>query len=281
MSRIDIPQEYENLHDSIFKYKMNHSRRGRCLIINNKKFDEMGLRTGAEQDEKNLKESFLSLGFQERDIKIKTDLKTAKMRKELEKLAEKDYTDNDCLICCILTHGDENYLYGTDGSVENYLHANELTNIFVKKGHRTLAGKPKIFFIQVCRGRELDDGSKLVDDGVVESAGPGGTRPVLKPRPKHYQISEQSDFLLAWAAPPGYFSFRNNENGSWFIQELGKVLKKDGQRLEIHQILSRVNYLVSYRHSAQAEGKAHHNKKLSPCFESRLTKELYFSYTSD
>ncbi len=56
-----------------------------------------------------------------------------------------DHRNSDCFACVILSHGEEGAVYGTDGPVE----IKELVEPF--KGHKCpdLAGKPKLFFIQV------------------------------------------------------------------------------------------------------------------------------------
>lgn len=60
-------------------------------------------------------------------------------------MAKQDHTNSDCFVCFILSHGDEGYVYGTDNKVP----IDELVLPF--KGHAcpSLAGKPKLFFIQV------------------------------------------------------------------------------------------------------------------------------------
>ena len=62
--------------------------------------------------------------------------------------AREDHTKMDCFACVILSHGEEGYVYGKDGPIQ----IEKL--IAPYKGHRcpTLAGKPKIFFIQVSEG---------------------------------------------------------------------------------------------------------------------------------
>lgn len=57
-----------------------------------------------------------------------------------------DYTNDDCLMVVVLTHGwDGGILYAKDGP---YM-ASELWNPFTPDKCKTLAGKPKLFIIQV------------------------------------------------------------------------------------------------------------------------------------
>ena len=60
-------------------------------------------------------------------------------------MSREDHSDADCLVCVLLSHGDSDVIYGTNGTLQ--LHG--LIDMF--KGDRcpSLAGKPKLFFIQV------------------------------------------------------------------------------------------------------------------------------------
>lgn len=62
---------------------------------------------------------------------------------------KKDHSHNDCLIVCVLTHGKAGYLYARD-----YFYKRELLweDYFTPDQCESLAGKPKIFFIQVMIG---------------------------------------------------------------------------------------------------------------------------------
>jgi len=59
--------------------------------------------------------------------------------------AEEDHSDADCFVCVILSHGEDGSIYGTNGRMQ----IDQLTNRFKGDVCPTLAGKPKIFIIQV------------------------------------------------------------------------------------------------------------------------------------
>ena len=63
----------------------------------------------------------------------------------LVSVAKEDHTNNDCFMCAILSHGDSGLVYGTDGIVQ----LDNLVNPFKGRQCPTLAGKPKVFIIQV------------------------------------------------------------------------------------------------------------------------------------
>ena len=58
-----------------------------------------------------------------------------------------NHEDADCFACVILTHGDDSgSIYGIDGPV----HLDQLIHPFRGDTCPSLAGKPKMFFVQVC-----------------------------------------------------------------------------------------------------------------------------------
>lgn len=58
-----------------------------------------------------------------------------------------DHSENDCFVMCILTHGDDGFLYSKNSS---YRH-DDIFSMFTAEKCKSLAGKPKLFFIQVGR----------------------------------------------------------------------------------------------------------------------------------
>ena len=60
-------------------------------------------------------------------------------------VAGEDHSDADCFVCAILSHGEEGYVYGTNGRVT----IDSIVKNFKGDTSISLAGKPKIFFIQV------------------------------------------------------------------------------------------------------------------------------------
>ncbi|KAG5876101.1 hypothetical protein JTB14_013682 [Gonioctena quinquepunctata] len=98
-----------------------------------------------------------------------------------------------------------------------------------------LAGKPKLFFIQACRGNH-------VDPGVVVSF--EETDSVKNPE-NVYSIPVMADFLVMYATVEGYFAWRDPENGSFFIQALVNQLRKFHRTRDLLSILTCVNREVA------------------------------------
>ncbi|KAM6106026.1 LOW QUALITY PROTEIN: caspase-7 [Pterocles gutturalis] len=246
-----------------FQYNMDYKKVGKCIIINNKNFEDkqvmfflMGTRNGTK-DAGDLAKSFRNLGF---DVCIYND-RTDDMEKLLKQASEENHSDAACFACILLSHGEEGLIYGTDGPMA----IKSLTALFRGDKCKSLIGKPK-FFIQACRGSEFDD-------GIQTDSGPANDTLETDANPR-YKIPVEADFLFAYSTVPGYYSWRNPGRGS-FVQSLCSVLNEHGKQLEIMQILTRVNYVVA-KFESQSDDPRFSEKKQIPCVVSMLTKELYF-----
>ena len=60
-------------------------------------------------------------------------------------MAGQNHSDADCFALAILSHGNEDGVYGTDGVIPLHM----LTDLLKEEKCPSLAGKPKLFFIQV------------------------------------------------------------------------------------------------------------------------------------
>jgi hypothetical protein len=230
------------------------------IIINNENFQPQiskAERKGSNVDAQNLREDFERFGFA---VHLYHNLTKDEMLQRMIKASEADHTNFDCFGVAVLTHGNEGELYGVDDVIS--------VDLFVSPIRRchTLAGKPKLFIFQACRGEEFDDGME-VSDAVGES-------PQLTQR-----IPIEADFLYAYSTTPGYYSWRNPWNGSWFVQALHKMLEQHGTELDFLRILTRVNYEVAYGFETKDSHSQPHmrRKKQVPSIVSMLTKDLYFT----
>ena len=125
---------------------MDHESRGTAIIINNKRFEprlEMPCRDGSDKDAASLELSLRRLGFH---VTLAHNCTAQCMRQALFRAARADHAAADCFVCAILSHGDEGLVYGVDGPLE----LDALLQPF--RHSRSLAGKPKLFFVQACRG---------------------------------------------------------------------------------------------------------------------------------
>uniref|UniRef100_A0A8C1K5Q1 Caspase-3 n=1 Tax=Cyprinus carpio TaxID=7962 RepID=A0A8C1K5Q1_CYPCA len=245
-----------NPNSDVFQYDMNYPSLGQCVVINNNIFHEktqMRVRNGTEKDEQNVKETFSKLGFK---IKIHNDQTVSQMRELLTKVSKEDHSKSAMFACVLLSHGEDGRIFGTDGCIE----LKELFALFRGDRCRSLVGKPKLFFIQACRGSDLDAGVEC--DSVSEE----GTQ----------RIPVEADFLYAYSTAPGYYAWRNIAVGSWFISSLCEMLSKYGKQLELMQIMTRVNHKVALDFKSSSNLPGFDGMKQIPCIVSMLTKEVYF-----
>ncbi|XP_068707182.1 caspase-7-like [Montipora foliosa] len=235
---------------------MNRSSRGIAVIINNKNFlRSSGMdrypRNGTDVDRDALEKLLKYLKF---DVRIYNDQTKADIRRVTKQMATTNHSGYDAFVFSILTHGEEGVLYGTDGTIS----IRDLTSVF--KDATTLVGKPKIFFFQACQGHEYMDGMDVTDAPQSDSK---------------VSVPAEADFIYAYSTVPGYYSWRNSLNGSWFIQSLIKVFEENAAHMDILRMLTRVNALVSTHKSRTGDYYSDSKRQVSSIV-SMLRKELYF-----
>lgn len=241
-------------------YKMDHKRRGVAVIFNHEFFDVHSLkpRTGTNVDSDNLARVLKNLGFR---VTIFNNLRFHELNARVQEIAEMDYSDDDCLLMAVLTHGEMGILYARD----THYKAENLWYHFTADRCPTLAGKPKLFFIQACQGDRLDGGITLT---TTETDGSSSTQ---------YRIPVHADFLIAFSTVPGYFSWRNTTRGSWFMQALCEELRFYGTERDILQLLTFVNQKVALDYESNTpDVPSMHQQKQVPCITSMLTRLLIF-----
>ena len=74
------------------------------------------------------------------------------MKHCLKEFARSNHSTFDCLVIAILSHGVEGGILGTD---EGLVRIEDIINQFSGLNCPTMAGKPKLFFLQACRGGKL------------------------------------------------------------------------------------------------------------------------------
>ncbi|CAI9736557.1 caspase-1-like isoform X1 [Octopus vulgaris] len=246
------------------KYDMTHKKRGVAYIFNNETFRHSELTTcgGSSKDTQDFKMALISLGLQEEDIHINTDLSTEEMIGVLQRFG-KDNTDidSDCFICAILSCSDsEGLIYGYDDKTE----LEKLLSYLRPDRCPCLKGIPKLFFIQACRGSKMDCG---VEQNDVASYGFEKTSS---------KIPIMADMLVAYSSCDKYPSFENEEGGSWFMQTLSKMLTYYGTEHEIMTLLTAVSKYVASLGFRIPDNSAYNEYKQMPQITSTLTKQLKF-----
>ncbi|XP_071109941.1 uncharacterized protein [Haliotis cracherodii] len=242
-------------------YKMDSEPRGLCYIFNNKHFDRRKPRIGTEKDRDRLEKVWKTLQF---EVKTFDDLKKQEMEEKLQELATLDvHKDNDCVVVFFLTHGENGAVQGTDNE---WLTFDSIISPFKVARCPSLAGKPKLFFFQSCRGKEFQKVQSNVDGGKT----PAATK--IKSEDDKMVLTEV-DFFLGFATVAGTQSLRNPEIGSWFIQELVQTLQESADREDLDSLMTTIRRRVTERQSETDDGTF-----VMQTAESKTTllKKIYF-----
>ncbi|MBN3312546.1 CASP8 protein, partial [Atractosteus spatula] len=244
------------------EYRMASKPRGYCLIFNNLNFERLSTRTGTNADAKALEEVFSWLGF---EVKQYDDLKAAEMRATLEEFGKASHQGKDCFVCCVLSHGEQQCVVGTDGEK---VEIKDIVSCFDGKKCPSLVQKPKVFFIQACQGKEFQESVEAQGDGCF---------PVVRLESDDsgiYRVPVDADVLIGMATVQECLSMRDVRSGTWYIQSLCRQLREGCPRGDdIHSILTKVNEEVR-----KEEGTIKRIKLAKQIPEPRytLTKKLVF-----
>ena len=188
--------------------------------------------------------------------------------------------DHDALICIIMTHGDAKGLKGVDDWRENSIEVERVTSIFCGDRCPQLITKPKLFFIQACRGNKTDEGFVLPR---------GYTDPLIADADEKemaIKLPSEADILVAYSTTKYHVSYRRitdderamvehrHAMGSWFISCMVQVFKSFSSTEDLMTMMAKVNRAMTqlYTGGDPASG----NKQIS-CQLSMLTKKLYFA----
>ncbi|EDO39629.1 predicted protein, partial [Nematostella vectensis] len=252
-------------------YKMTSSPKGYAVIFNYKKFDsslkfpseKFDERLGSDKDTASLVRLWKAYDFEVPEPYL--DLSYDETKAAVNKLALKDYSQYDCLAIFLMSHGKEDFIYTSDGGE---LKINEIRKRFSNARCRSLAGKPKLFFIQACRGEKKDFGT-IVQDGpkTPEEHQETPYKFDLSPHNKGASTAEMADFLLAYSTVGGHASFRNTADGSRFIRALVTTFALHSGSEDVLSMLTRVNREVNRQGDIG-------NKQVSQP-ETTLTKKLF------
>ncbi|NXA48536.1 CASP8 protein, partial [Nothocercus julius] len=238
-------------------YKMENEPHGYCVILNNYIFKNPSLnREGTVKDGDTVKRVFKRLHFETVEY---MDLEAKQLYATIEEYSKKDHSNMDCFVCFILSHGERHKIKGID---EECINIKDILLCFSGSNCPSLAGKPKLFFIQACQGSAGHQAVILEEDFSVYLE----TDAIPLP-----SIPDQSDILLGLSTVEDFESYRCVKTGSVYIQSLCKKLE---QLCPLHKdivtILTEVNKEVASR--------VLNGWKQMPKISSTLRKQLIFQF---
>lgn len=240
------PEPFRQGYAQLGYYDMKNKLHGTAFIFNNEIFTRHENRIGTKRDEENLVQTFAFLGYRSVIFSNLTSEDMLYVFKNLDKYLEQsdkratNKVEHDSFICCILTHGNQLGFSGSDSLLV------KRDDIERAVGESTkLRGRPKIFFVQACRGSNP------------------GTQPVLTVHADN--TSRKADIYTCFATAHGDAAYRSEFKGSWFICEVCETMCKYGKNSKLSDIQLQLNQTVpseKYRytdmngfvHSQQSSG---------------------------
>ena len=225
-------------------YKMTARPRGIALTINNKWFpdpEKQLPRHGSEEDVRKIETLFTALGF---TVRTEQDLSRLQLLNVLDGVACDDHGSYDCFVLWLMSHGKSGEVFCSD---EKTVPIQTLHDLFSQCD--TLRGKPKLFFIQACRGSEEDEGVSVAADTGISSCKQRSQSQIDSPFDSvERQASRQpthADFLYAFSSVDDYVSYRHEGLGSYYVRCLYDVFRERAVYDHLLDILTNVNQKVS------------------------------------
>ncbi|GLV33813.1 Death executioner caspase related to Apopain/Yama [Carabus blaptoides fortunei] len=235
-------------------------KRGLVVTFNQENFlDGTKERVGTMQDVKALEKCFSDKRHFE--FNCEKDLTKELVQEEIASVAtRKKYKDYSYVIIIFLSHGDAGGRIKLSG--DDDITNEEIWQPFCS-ADSIWRNKPKLFIFQACKGSEFT----FIDNLNIDIG------------KKHQMVPKEADILVGYSTVEGNVSIRTPD-GTWYIQNLCKIINEYGKREDILDILTRVNHEIA--HNCEAPGSCIRNVpndktiKQMPMFLSTLTKKFYF-----
>ncbi|XP_038614752.1 caspase-7-like [Tachyglossus aculeatus] len=235
------------------------ARRNRALIIVNDRFssrdeeEPLQRRLGAFWEGKKLARALSDLGYL---VGLHRNCSAARILQLFQEESQAEH--GDCFVSILSSHGQEGLVFGNQGRA---VHLAQLLHTLDPRNCSALAGKPKILFIQACRGEEKDPGVWVEVDSASQDG--DGTFSLLPALPENSAVS--------FACCPGYGAFRGG-GSSWLLETLLRLLQGEERHRELMPFLTLLNGTVARDFEA---GGAFSGQKAMPCFVSTLLQEVF------
>ena len=193
-------------------YDMSSSPHGIAVIINNEEISKGKDRKGTRINEKNLIQTFRYLGY---IVEVHRDRSASQIRHIFDEVSTRDHSKYDSFISCLLSHGEDGMIYGSDGDKVDIA---DIAKKLDGESCKLLDNKPKMFFVQVCR-----EGRRIASDS---------------PKPRFMinpvKILNATDFFVGFAKP------RYLEHSSLYVSELCRALCTHATYTDLHDMVQGV-----------------------------------------
>lgn len=210
----------------------------------------------------------------------------------------KEHNDAQACVICLMSHGEEGYLTSKEG---DRIILDDIFNMFNNINCPSLAGKPKLFFIQSCRdGKTLkirlcyqnqafnsnysfqdpvsgpaeDLGIKLSMKQIIKHSETNASDDNETDGPKNgqtYHMPSLCDMLIGFPTQKGYIAYRKPEIGSWYMNAIVQIFSKHSKDTDLCAMMNMVNAMIS--NEVTNTGK----KQMSE-YTSKFTKPYFFFF---
>lgn len=250
------------LRDGPKVYRMQDNPRGFCIIVNNIKFDNSRFddvryedRYGSENEGPHWKNTFRQLGF---EVIYHENLSASKVPELFEHYSKQVDIAHNAFVGVILSHGHPGVIVGSDSHT---VKVDEILTPFNNQECPLLEGKPKLFFIQACRGGELFCSDcrlqhhRSADREDLGAISPFNTSDAGRLSGDLLQVSHPAtrvvptwtDMVICYATVYGYVANRALDTGSWFGDAMLSVINERSCDTELHEMFMLVNRKLAGR----------------------------------
>lgn len=215
---------------------MTADPRGIALIINNAFFREGKTRCGSGEDVPGLTKLFSDLGF---EVIPKENRTREQILHDVESIASEEVLPgHDCFVLWLMSHGSSGEVSGSD---EIPLTIQAIKDRLSNESCAALTGKPKLLFVQACRGKEREKAVRIPSDYVDQST----VHQTESTSVSYKLISRHSDFLTCYATVDGHVSMRSQSEGSLFVSAFKKIFEQHAANDTLDSLLNKIRKEVS------------------------------------
>ncbi|XP_017054530.1 caspase-8 [Drosophila ficusphila] len=205
-------------------------------------------RDGTDVDERRLTAVFSAMGY---NVESHSNVDHLSIVQLIRSACDRSLL-RDSLVVCILTHGFEEAVYGSNSIA---LRITDIENVMCS--YDSLFNKPKLLIIQACqeeapkKGEESPQGLPFKIDVITQSPG------------------QHVNMVRAMSTVNGFSALRHTHSGSWFIQSLCDAIEQHSASEHIADILTIVTNKV-------AEKRGKNDECMVPKFNSTFRQHVYF-----
>ncbi|CAF4873695.1 unnamed protein product [Pieris macdunnoughi] len=213
-------------------YELEKFEKNLLIIFNQENIVGYEPRLGTEKDVTALINTFSQFGFEIETYKDKTKSFVLGV---LRNFKYRNFSDYGCVAVVVLTHGTtEGLIRAKDQFYKEF----DVIDAFKTYNNPSLITKPKLLFIQACRGKQSVKG---VNVGTPTTLSIKKDECHIEP----YTLPAESDMYVLHSSYMGKPSHRDEFNGTWLIQTLCKKINELAPTHDLASIVTEVKQEVA------------------------------------